>query len=184
MIKTLLIFILITPLATYASGEGHVPHISDTIIFWVNFIVFFGFLTFVLRKPLKSIWAERKEGIEKEVLRAQRELVEANKKLEVSNAKYATLDEKTKKIKTDIFKETKLEAESVNESSRMQVEALTKHAENNIEAEKNSAKNSVQEEFAEKVYTKAKEKLTESFDKDYDKKYRKEAIEGLKSLNS
>ena len=181
--KQLILLILLAPsICLAAGGPDHVPSIADTVTYWLNFIIFSSILFYFVRKPTVNFWRTRRETLEEQILRGERELEAANAKVLEAKQLYESADKEVTEIKTTIAKETELEAAKVIESAKEQAERIKTQAARNAESENNAVKHEIQKEFAEKVYQTAKTKLKQEFTSDYDAEYRKSALSGLKNL--
>jgi F0F1-type ATP synthase membrane subunit b/b' len=81
--------LLVLPLLLFMSAEEG-RHGSATLDFLgkvVNFVILFGGLTFVLRKPVRALLKKRSAEIEQTLRRTEDSRAEAEKKLELSQAR-------------------------------------------------------------------------------------------------
>ena len=62
----LILLVLLIPAIAFAGGgsdPNHVPSIADTFKYWINFLVFFGVMGFILRNPFVGYWKQRAADI-------------------------------------------------------------------------------------------------------------------------
>src|ERR1041384_6833944 len=88
---------LITSLFAFAEGEGapapwwNIP--SFEFWRWLNLLIFVVLFIYILRRPVSEAMRARREGIRRDLMRAQEERNAALAKLEEVEARLARLDE-------------------------------------------------------------------------------------------
>ena len=65
--------IILTPSLVHGEEHPHTPVFSDTIPYWINFLMYVGLLVLVLRKPISTGWSSRREGISSAVFKGKHE---------------------------------------------------------------------------------------------------------------
>ncbi len=79
-----------------------------------NLFLFVGALIYILRRPVSDALRARREGIRRELMRAQEERDAANAKLEEVKARLARLDEEAEKLR----EQARREIESAGKAAR------------------------------------------------------------------
>ena len=178
-----LIVSLLVPTLAFAAGGGHgEPSISDTIPYWIHFLVYLAIMTYLLKKPAISGWNSRRKNLEDLVLKGERELAAAQERLETARGKLASLDKEIEEIKDSILSDTKQEVEMILAEAKAQSERVLAQGKSSAEAEERSAEKEVQNELAAQVIERAREIIKSDVNQDSDKKYRDAAVSSVNSL--
>ncbi len=106
---------------------------------WINVILFFGLLFFLLRKPVSAFFAERLARIRSSIERAAKEKAEAQERIKAIDARLAQLDSETAKIKEDARLEAAAEAERIKAQTEAEIAKMRETAQREIEAAKQNA---------------------------------------------
>lgn len=136
-IVKVLCVMLVMPVLASGSGEGH-GHGYDAgylIPQIVNFLVFFGGLGYILKKPVSEFFAGRQSGIRHSLELAEKSREEAKRQLDEIDAKSANLDTELADIhaqaKADVAREkerllvlARSEAEKIREQAKLDVTNL------------------------------------------------------------
>lgn len=104
-------------LASGSEGGAH-GSIADTIGPWINFIVYIAILTVLLRKPLKSGWAARRERIAEEVSAATSEMEASGRTLAAVEALTKNIAQEQERARAEILKQGELESASIATAAR------------------------------------------------------------------
>jgi len=131
-----LIAILLAAAPAFASeGPGEAAgFIGIPTLVWkiLNFIVYFGLLVYLLRKPLANVFGSRREGIARALSEARQQQDEALRMKAEMNARVASLEREIVELKERMTREGEREraalvsqgaAEAERASSRLGVEA-------------------------------------------------------------
>ena len=129
------LFLAASPLM--ASGDG--PDWADFAYHVINFVIFFGGLFYVLKKPMVEFFSNRVKGISESLELAKNSRKDAKKRLDEIEGKMANLDAELAGIgeqaKADLEKEeekllasTKLEAERILAQARTECENQRREA--------------------------------------------------------
>lgn len=105
----------------------------------VNVAIFFGILYFLLRKPVRTFFAERFRHIRAVLERAAREKEEAQARIRAIDARLAQLDSEVARIKETSRQETAAETERLKAQTQSEVEKIRDAAHREIEAAKQTA---------------------------------------------
>ena len=109
---------------------------------WVNLFIFVGALVYILRRPIGESLRARREGIRRDLMRAQEEKAAAVAKLEEVNARLARLDEEVAVIREQAQRDATEERERIALSTEEDSQRLREQARREIES---AAKNARQE---------------------------------------
>lgn len=127
--------LLVLPLLLFMSAdEGH--NGSATLDFLgkvVNFVILFGGLTFVLRKPVRALLKKRSAEIEQTLRRTEDSRAEAEKKLELSQARMSGLEEEIRRLKEEAEADSRAETERIGRAAAGEAERLKKFVRQEIE---------------------------------------------------
>lgn len=92
----------------------------------VNFLVLFGGLTFVVRKPIKALLAKRTADVGESIRRAETDRAEAEARAESSRAKLAGLQAEVAALRSAAEEEARRETERIARAARGEAERLKK----------------------------------------------------------
>ena len=152
-----LLVLFALPLLVFMSAEegGHVSATMDFLGKLVNFLILFGGLAFVLRKPLKAMLAKRTADIGDSIRDAEGARAAAETKSEGSRARLAGLSEEIGRLKAAAEEEGRRETGRI---SRAAADAIRSSAETEALKEKSRLVREVQAEGRAEI-EKAKEEL-------------------------
>jgi F-type H+-transporting ATPase subunit b len=104
--------------------SGHVSATMDFLGKLVNFLILFGGLAFVMRKPVKAMLAKRASDIGETIRQAEAARAEAETKAGVSRAKVAGLEEDVRGLKRAAEEEGRRQAERIAQAAAVEAERL------------------------------------------------------------
>lgn len=137
---TLLASQLSVSLAHASGGEaGHHGSIADIAGPWINFIVYVALLAVLLRKPLKSGWAARRERIAEEVAAATSEMEAAERELAAVEALTKNISQEQERARLDIVKQGELEAASIAAAAKEKAARIKSQVAELLDGESRSA---------------------------------------------
>ncbi|MCB0353038.1 MAG: ATP synthase F0 subunit B [Bdellovibrionales bacterium] len=178
--------LLLLPLFAYAAGgEGHEHHVSsiaDLRFSLPPFVVFFGGLYLLLRKPFRSFWEKRSEEIREQIFAGEKKLELAQSKLDEVNRRKSGVDAEIAQLRSVIQRETSQEAETLIAQARERSARIREQASMSLSAEKQSQEALVRKELAEKVIEQAKSQLIAQTDEGADARYRNAAFSQIGSV--
>jgi ATP synthase F0 subunit b len=138
---------LITNIFALAEGESapwwNIP--SFEFWRWVNLIIFVGLFIYILRRPVSEAMRARREGIRRDLMRAQEERNAALAKLEEVEARLARLDAEVASIHEQSQKEAAEERERIRRSTEEETRKLREQAQREIESAGKAARQELQE---------------------------------------
>ncbi len=148
----LLIFIVLMPIATFASGEGgHAESgvlLKDFLYRCFNFALMVGLLAYFLNKPIRKGLKERREGIKKTLAEAEAAKQAAEAKYREYSEKLAKATEEIEKITTSIRREGELEREKILIAAKEMAVKIEQEAESKASSMVTNARAELREEAA------------------------------------
>jgi len=108
--------------------SGHVSATTDFLGKLVNFLILFGGLAFVLRKPVKAMLAKRSADIGEAIRQAEEARAGAEAKAGESRAKLSGLEEEVRRLKTAAEEEGRRESERIARAAGAEADRIKKFA--------------------------------------------------------
>lgn len=135
-LSLLAVLLALPALMGLSSGEeahGSASAALDFLGKAVNFVILFGALAFVLRKPLKAMLAQRTADIAETLRRIAADRSEAEAKASDSRSRIARLGEEVGRLKVEAEEEARREAERIARAAAEEAERLKRFARQEIE---------------------------------------------------
>ncbi|MBA3805656.1 MAG: ATP synthase F0 subunit B [Acidobacteria bacterium] len=126
---------------------------------FVNLFLFVGALVYILRRPVSDALRARREGIRRELMRAQEERDAANAKLEEVEARLARLDAEVMIVREQSRREAEEERERIRRSADEDAEKLRDQARREIESAGKAARQELRRYAAEQSVRLAEEMI-------------------------
>jgi F-type H+-transporting ATPase subunit b len=149
----------ITSLLVLAEGESapwwNIP--SFEAWRWFNLLVFVGLFIYILRRPVSEAMRARREGIRRDLMRAQEERNAAMAKLEEVEARLARLDAEVASVRAQSEREAAEERERIRKSTEEETRKLREQARREIESAGKAARQELREFAAEQSVRLAEE---------------------------
>lgn len=123
----------------------------------INVVIFFGFLYFLLRKPVRDFFTERLARIRSSLEKAAREKDEAQERIKTIDARLAQLDSEVARIKETAREEAVAERERTAAQTQMEIEKIRETVKREIEAAKQSALIELRQQTATNAITMAEQ---------------------------
>lgn len=155
---------LITSVALFAlDGEGRLPWWLNYPGFeawkFLNLFVFVGLLVYILRRPMSEAMRARREGIRRELMRAQEERNAALAKLEEVEARLSKLDEEVASVREQSKRESAEERERIARSTEEEAQKMREQAQREIESAGKAARQDLRRFAAEQSVQLAEEMI-------------------------
>jgi F-type H+-transporting ATPase subunit b len=127
--------------------------------FWkfVNLFIFVGALVYILRHPISEAMRARREGIRRDLMRAQEERNAALAKLEEVEARLARLDTEVGSVKEQAEREAVDERERIARATEEEAQKLRDQARREIESAGKAARQELRQYTAEQSVRLAEE---------------------------
>lgn len=128
--------VLLTNVFALAEGESapwwNIP--SFEVWRFVNLFIFVGLFIYILRRPVSQAMRARREGIRRDLMRAQEERNAALAKLEEVEARLAKLDAEVTSVREQSEREALEERERIKKSTEEETRKLREQAQREIES--------------------------------------------------
>jgi F-type H+-transporting ATPase subunit b len=126
---------------------------------WLNLIIFVAAFVYILRRPVSEAMRARREGIRRDLMRAQEERNAALAKLEEVEARLAKLDAEVKSVREQSEREAAEERERIRKSTEEETRKLREQAQREIESAGKAARQELREFAAEQSVRLAEEMI-------------------------
>lgn len=139
--KSIILVLFFVPFLLFMSfaEESHPSQTKDFLGKLINFLLLFGGLAYVLRKPLGKFLQERSDSLEQALREAKQSHEEAAEKLNQVKSRLGKLDEEIKKMQQEaeavgqslqqhVLEEAKQAADRLKHFASQEIEMLTKDA--------------------------------------------------------
>jgi F0F1-type ATP synthase membrane subunit b/b' len=144
-----------------------------------NLFLFIGALVFILRKPIGEAMRARREGIRRDLMRAQEERNAALAKLEEVEARLGRLDEEVSSVREQARKDAVLEKERIARSADEDAQRLRDQAVREIESAGKAARQELRRFTAEQSVRLAEEMIRRDIRPDDDARLVEMSIDEL-----
>lgn len=124
---------------------------------FVNLFIFVGLLVYILRRPLSEAMRARREGIRRDLMRAQEERNAALAKLEEVEARLGRLDEEVKSVREQSQREAVEERERIKRTAEQEAQKMREQARREIESAGKAARQELRQYTAEQSVRLAEE---------------------------
>lgn len=135
----------------WASGGEGGGHLNwwDFGLRTLNFAILLGILLKLLKKPLASFFASRREDIQKMLIELEEKRKAAEEKSAEYRAKLSSLEGETRKIVDELIAEGESERKKIIEAAERQADYIKQQAQLAIQQEIKAARDGLQAEIAE-----------------------------------
>jgi F0F1-type ATP synthase membrane subunit b/b' len=150
----------VSSLILFASPPGEAPWWNKPgLEAWkfVNLFIFLAVLIYILRRPLTEAFKARREGIRRDLMRAQEERNAALAKLEEVEARLSRLDAEVAGIREQSVREAAEESERIRLATDAEIEKLREQSRREIESAGKAARQELREFAAEQSVRLAEE---------------------------
>ena len=154
----------------------------ETIARLINLLLFVGLMVYLLRRPLGESLRARREGIRRELMRAQEERNAALSKLEEVEARLAKLDSEVERIQAQARRESEEERARIERSTEEDALKLREQARREIESAAKAARMGLREYAAEQSVRLAEEMVRRDLRPEDDERLMKDYVEDLGGL--
>jgi F-type H+-transporting ATPase subunit b len=152
---------LLTTIFAPAEGEPapwwNIP--SFELWRWVNLLIFVGLFIYILRRPVSEAMRTRREGIRRDLMRAQEERNAALAKLEEVEQRLAKLDAEVAGVRAQSEREAAEERERIRRATEEETRKLREQAQREIESAGKAARQELREFAAEQSVRLAEEMI-------------------------
>ena len=159
-----------------AEHVTHLPSITETLVYWQNFLLYIFFIVLILRRPVRDYWRSRHEALAASVHRAAAKQLDAQERLKVAKLKLEEAKVEEKQIVDLLVKEGQQEAQYMVDSSRDEAARIVAHAQESNMRERRSLISHIQKRLAEAALSRAESTLSKSSSKDLHARLLKEGL--------
>jgi F-type H+-transporting ATPase subunit b len=143
-----------------AAHSGETPErIWDLIFRAINFIIFFGVLFYLLRKPLKQALGGRRDSIQKELQDLEAKKEEANREFQALEKRISNIKEEREAILAEFKVEGEKEKQKIIDTAQKTASRIVDQAQITIQQEIQKAGQSLKQEMSEMAVRMAEELL-------------------------
>lgn len=122
---------------------------------WANFIVLFGGLAFLLRKPMSEFFTSRRAEIAGGLQRAQDAQTRAQARMDEIEKRLANLTSEIEKLRTGAQQESSAERDKILAAAKHEVERVVEQARQEVERVARSIEREIKEHVADQVIDRA-----------------------------
>jgi F-type H+-transporting ATPase subunit b len=144
--------------AAHGGGET-TARLLDLLYRSLNFIIFFGVLFFLLRKPLKQALANRRDSIQKELEDLEAKKEEARREYQTLEKRISNIKEEREAILTEYKAEAEKEKQKIIDNAQKMATRIVDQAQVAIQQEMQKAGQSLRQEMSETAVRMAEEIL-------------------------
>jgi F0F1-type ATP synthase membrane subunit b/b' len=141
-----------------SAGHGE-PSISDLTFYWINFLLYVGIMTYILRKPLAKGWAARAARIKQSVMQSSDDVEAAERELNAIEALTKTLPQEEERVRNQIIEQANAEAADIVRQAEQRAVRIREQAKELLKGETRSAQASFRQALVARAVQIAKEKF-------------------------
>lgn len=150
--------LVVVPAILAASAGGHWGWL-ETGGRWFNVVLLLGILAYFLRAPFQQYFADRKRGIQEEIILAGKALQEAEAKLAAVEERVKGLDQELETMRKATAEEAELERCRITDGVQKDVSRITLRAKMEIQGLIRLARKELESHAAELVVELARQRL-------------------------
>lgn len=155
----ILIFITSSLMAAEHGGVHHEAHVSELMWPFFNFVLFFGFVIYKVRKPIKEGFDKNAELIKELFEYAKAKNEDAERKMAEYQNKMSNFHLEVERLKKETEVEMAIFKTETAEETKRQIERASLDAKRKAESEKNRKVKEINEELLNNIIIKTKESL-------------------------
>jgi F-type H+-transporting ATPase subunit b len=144
--------------AAHGGGET-TKRLLDLLYRSINFIIFFGVLFFLLRKPLKKALADRRDSIQKELQDLEAKKDEANKEYQALEKRISNIKEEREAILAEYKAEAEKEKQKIIDKAQKTASRIIDQSQITIQQEMQKANQALRQEMSEMAVRMAEDLL-------------------------
>ncbi len=144
--------------AGHGGGET-TERLLDLLYRFINFIIFFGVLFFLLRKPLKQALADRRDSIKKELQELETKKEEANREFQALEKRISNIKEEREAILAEYKDEAEKEKQKIIENAHKTASRIIDQSQITIQQEMQKANQALRQEMSDMAVRMAEDLL-------------------------
>ena len=164
-----------------SSGHGE-PSIGDLTFYWINFALYIGLMTYILRKPIANGWGARVARIKQTVAQSGDDVDAAERELNAIDALIKALPLEQDKIRQQLVEQANAEADDVIKQAQQRATRIKDQARELLKGETRSAQVSFKQSLVARALQLAKERFASGDYAGRDSAYQAAAVTRAKSL--
>jgi len=145
--------------AAAAHGGETSDRLWDLIYRSINFIIFFGVIFYLLRKPLKQVLGDRRDSIQKELQDLEAKKEEAIREFQALEKRISNIKEERETILAEFKVEGEKEKQKIIDNAQKTASRIVDQAQITIQQEIQKAGQSLKQEMSETAVRMAEELL-------------------------
>jgi F-type H+-transporting ATPase subunit b len=144
-----------------AAGHGGetTARLLDLLYRSINFIIFFGVLFFLLRKPLKQALADRRDSIQKELQDLEAKKEEATRAFQALGKRISNIKEEREAILAEYKAEAEKEKQKIIENAQKTASRIIDQSQITIQQEMQKANQALRQEMSDMAVRMAEDLL-------------------------
>jgi F0F1-type ATP synthase membrane subunit b/b' len=166
--------------ALASAGEG-AAGFQSILYPLINFFIFFGLLSVILKKPIVRAWELRREALGERLTRADSILAEAKQTLLAAQAEQEGVQAEIHKLKQEILAHTEQEVREIEAHSLERIEAIKKETAQKILIQEKTILNEIYSSVVEEVMVLTRAALADRLDSSKDHKTTMERFAALET---
>ena len=132
----------------------------------INFIIFFGVLFYLLRKPLKQALADRKDTIQKELQDLEAKKEEANREFQILEKRISNIKEERETILAEYKAEAEKEKQKIIDNAQKTASRIIDQSQITIQQEMQKANQALRQEMSDLAVRMAEDLLKKNITDD------------------
>jgi F-type H+-transporting ATPase subunit b len=144
--------------ASHGGGET-TARLLDLLYRSINFIIFFGVLFFLLKKPLKQALADRRDSIQQELQDLEAKRDEANREFQALEKRISNIKEEREVILAEYKAEAEKEKQKIIDNAEKTASRIIDQSQITIQQEIRKANQALRQEMSEMAVRMAEELL-------------------------
>lgn len=167
------------------AGDAEGGILTNTLFSrWFNLALFIGVMFFLLRKPVANFFNTRRDGIRRDLIRAQEELAAANVKLAQVETKLAQLNSEVENVRREAEDESRAERERLAIATENEIKKMREQSQRDIENAAKQARHALRLYAAEQSVQLAEQVVRRNIQPEDDRRLVGEYVAGLKGARS
>jgi F-type H+-transporting ATPase subunit b len=134
--------------AAHGGGET-TARLLDLLYRSINFIIFFGVLFFLIRKPFKQALADRRDSIQKELQELEAKKEEANREFQALEKRISNIKEEREAILAEYKVEAEKEKQKIIDNAQKTASRIIDQSQITIQQEMQKANQALRQEMSE-----------------------------------
>ncbi|MDL2260435.1 ATP synthase F0 subunit B [Deltaproteobacteria bacterium OttesenSCG-928-K17] len=176
--------LILSSVPALASGGYSEAQIKDILLRLMNFAVFFAFLFYVARKPIAKFFAERREGIARNLEYLETQARNLEEQTEIMNRQIADIASERDAIIAKYERQGQKEAERIIAEAKLSAEAIVQKTQAAMELEIKAARQTLTREIVRLSTQAATELVKSNINQDDQKRLTSEFMDQVATLKA